>query len=106
MRKTLTLCLAVVLVVSLSGCAAVKKKFTRKKKEQPISTVMHLEEEFVKPYSNEYYYSSHFNMWKVWHEELLKFLDGNQKRRHRAGREVIAHLDQMKSYLSRLISGI
>ncbi|MFT5206307.1 MAG: hypothetical protein ACI9CF_000042 [Candidatus Omnitrophota bacterium] len=83
----------------LPGCAATKKKFTRHSEFKPVERQMLNQKEFVKPYSNSYYYSEHFNMWKLWHSELIRDLDGNAKKAKRASDEILSHLNQMKSYL-------
>ena len=99
MKKLFAWMLIATMVATLSGCATVKKKFKRRKKQEITRPVVYTEKEFIKPYSNAYYYASHFNMWKVWQEELIKFLDGTAKKRKRAGVEVKNHLADMKSYL-------
>jgi len=99
MKKFFAWMLIATMVATLSGCATVKKKFKRRKKQEITRPVVYTEKEFIKPYSNAYYYASHFNMWKVWQEELLKFLDGTAKKRKRAAAEVKNHLADMKSYL-------
>jgi hypothetical protein len=91
---------ALVLILTISGCASAKKKFVRKKKTETKSTVMYTEKEFVRPYSNEYYYTQHYNMWRTWHQDLMKFMDGNAKSRERAGDEVLKNLNGMKQYLN------
>ena len=98
-KQGLACVMAIIMIAALGGCATVKKKFTRKKKQTVIRPQVYTEKEFVKPYSNHYYYASHFKLWKVWHEDLLKSLDGNEKRRNRAAQEVMGHLVQMKVYL-------
>jgi len=92
--------LIIVMVISLGGCATAKKKFVRKKKSGPAQRAMYTEKEFVKTYSNEYYYSSHFSMWKVWHDDLIGLLEGNKKSRQRAADETLNHLYEMKKYLN------
>ncbi len=92
------ICITLILI-SFAGCASTKKKFTRNKEFKPVERQMLDQKEFVKPYSNAYYYSEHFNMWKLWQSELLKELDGNAKKVKRSSDEILSHLNQMQSYL-------
>ncbi|MBF0253781.1 MAG: hypothetical protein HQL11_01475, partial [Candidatus Omnitrophica bacterium] len=92
-RKMFGGCLVVMLIlVSMAGCSPALKRKLIRQKDIPASAQpqVYTEKEFIKPYSNEYYYVSHFNAWKVWQEELLKNLDGNAKRNARAADELIA----------------
>jgi len=100
MKKTLAGFLALVMLAGTGGCATVKKKFTRKKQERIIQPVAYTEQTYQKAYSSSYYYNSHYTSWKVWHEDLLKALDGNAKKRDRAAEEVLQHLSEMQAYLN------
>ena len=83
-----------------AGCATVKKKFTRKTDAAPARPVVYTEKEYVKPYTNEYYYTNNFNLWKVWQEEIVKSADGtNAKHLKRSLDEAISRLKEMQSYL-------
>lgn len=99
LRSAMCAALAATLVLGGAGCATVKKKFTRKKNVQEVRPVVYTEKEFTKPYTNDYYYTNNFNMWKVWHEELLKTIGGNAKSSRRAGEEAVARLKEMQTYL-------
>lgn len=101
MKRMGTILTAVLLAaaVGVSGCATVKKKFTRKKDEQDVRPVVYVEKDYAKPYTNEYYYSNNFSMWKVWHEELIGSIGGNEKRRDRAAAETLSRLKEMQNYL-------
>lgn len=98
-RKAALAALVIVLVTGVTGCATVKKKFTRKTDTAPARPVVFTEKEFVKPYTNEYYYTNNYNLWKVWHEELLNSIGGNTKHLNRSGEEAIARLKEMQGYL-------
>lgn len=101
MKRTMTAMMVVALALAMGagGCATVKKKFTRKKGETEVRPVVYVEKDYAKPYTNEYYYSSNFSMWKVWHEELINSIGGNDKRRDRAADEAVARLKEMQNYL-------
>ncbi len=99
LRSALCAALAATLVLGGAGCATVKKKFTRKKSVQDVRPVVYTEKDYAKPYTNEYYYTNNFNMWKVWQEELVKSIGGNAKSSKRAATEAVARLKEMQSYL-------
>lgn len=101
MNRTVAKLLIVALALTLgsAGCATVKKKFTRKANQAPARPVIYAEKEYVKPYTNEYYYTSNFNMWKTWHEELVNTAQVNAKLLTRAGGEAVSRLKAMQGYL-------
>ena len=82
MRKSfLRLAALLTLAAAFAGCATMQKKFTPKKKVQAQHSVVYLEEgPYQKKYSNEYYYKTHYTLWKSWHSELLDNLGGNHKK--------------------------
>jgi hypothetical protein len=102
MRKAWVPVLAAVVLVNAAGCASVQKKFTRKKDETSrIPKVIYIEEgQYQKKFSNDYYYKTHYSMWKTWHDELLLNLDGNAKKAERCAIEAYNHLEQMSKYLN------
>ncbi len=101
MKKGVVAVLILSLVFSLAGCASVQKKFTRKKKEKYQPSVIFLEETtYQKKYSNDYYYKTHFTMWRTWHDELIQQLGGNSKKLRRCAQETYNHLTEMNRYLT------
>lgn len=82
----------------LTGCASFEKKFVRRKPDAPVHPVVYTQE-FVKPYSNRYYYKEHFVFWRGWQKELVDGFGSNIKKERRALEEVINHLGQMANYL-------
>ena len=64
MKRAIFGIVTVVLALSVGagGCATAKKKFTRKKAAVDTRPVVYTEKEYVKPYTNEYYYTTNFNM--------------------------------------------
>jgi len=100
-KKSSCVCWVIIalLSVSMSGCASLQKKFTRKKEPRTVQPVIYTEKEYVKPYSNKYYYQTHHSQWRTWHSELLKSLGGNVKRERRSISEAIGQLDQMLKYI-------
>jgi len=91
-----------VIVTTMTGCATVQKKFTRKKKvPDRIAPVIYIEQgPYQKKYSNSYYYKTHFSLWKSWHDDLLTQLGGNGKKVSRAGQEVYSNAVEMNRYLN------
>lgn len=101
MKKSAWTVLAIFLILNLAGCATVQKKFTRKKKEKYEPAVIYLEETtYQKKFSNDYYYKTHYTMWRTWHDELIKQLGGNSKKLSRCAQETYNHLVEMNRYLN------
>ena len=90
------------IILSVAGCASLQKKFTRKKKtpERAASVIYFQEGPYQKQYSNEYYYKTHFTMWKTWHDDLIEEIGGNSKRAARAASETVNNLMEMNRYLT------
>lgn len=99
MRQLLVWVVTVMLLASVSGCAAAKKKFIRKRKPPAVRPVVFTEEKHVPEYSQKYYYTTHFTYWKTWHGDLLNYLGQNAKRVSRASEEALNHLEEMHRYL-------
>ena len=104
MKKILYFFIALILAADLAGCSShtLQKKFTRKKKQPGrIAPVIYTQEgAYQKKYSNEYYYKTHFTMWKTWHGELINQLGGNHKKMTRCAQEAVSHLSEMQHYLA------
>ncbi|MBI2095727.1 MAG: hypothetical protein HYT89_06125 [Candidatus Omnitrophica bacterium] len=102
MKKRLALTAMLAVSLSLAGCASLPKKFIRKKKTPAhVAQVVYLQQGgYVKQFSNEYYYKTHFTFWKSWHEEWLRWLGGNRKKVSRCAQESVNHLTEMIRYLS------
>ena len=105
MRRKLALGLTVFFLAGLTGCSTISstlpKKFIRKKKE-PLHTaaVMSLDQgPYQRQFSNEYYYKTHFTLWKTWHDDMISNLGGNSKKLQRASEDAYSHLEQMSRYL-------
>lgn len=105
MRKSFKVVTLIVLAAGLAGCATlpttIQKKFTRKPKEvshKPVA-VYTQEGAYQKQYSNDYYYKTHYTMWKSWMSELINQLGGNSKKLSRCGQESLSHLTEMNRYL-------
>ena len=102
MRQRFKLIASILVVLQLSSCASVQKKFTRKRKEPARyqqKVYMQAEGPYQKKFSNEYYYRTHFTMWRTWQGELLNQLGGNSKKVSRCAQEAESHLAEMRQYL-------
>ena len=101
MRKKFFYGMLILCVFALTGCASVPKKFIRKKpKPEHTPAVVYVEEgAYQKKYSNEYYYKTHFTLWKTWQDEVMLNLGGNSKKMSRSAQEAYSHLEQMNRYL-------
>ena len=102
MKKTITFLLFLILVINLTGCASVQKKFTRKKKEPShIPAAVYFEEgAYQKKYSNAYYYKMHYTLWKTWQSDLINGIGGNRKKTQRNAEESLNQLTEMSHYLA------
>ena len=101
MKKKLFFGILVLCVMSVAGCASLPKKFIRQKpKPEHTPAVVYVEQgNYQKKFSNEYYYKTHFTLWKTWQDEVLLNLGGNAKKVARSAEEAYSHLDQMNRYL-------
>ncbi len=99
-NKALYLLLAVS-VFYMTGCETVQRKFTPKKKtpSHVASSIFFEEGAYQKKFSNDYYYKTHYTLWRTWHDELLQSLGGNDKKANRAAEEAVGNLQQMQQYL-------
>jgi hypothetical protein len=100
-RKKIASLLVLSSLFALPGCASLPKKFIRKK-AAPAHTpsVVYIEKgPYQKKYSNEYYYKTHYTLWRTWQDETLDNLNGNAKKLARSAQEAYSNLDQMSRYL-------
>src|SRR3989338_2477083 len=71
-----------VLSFLMSGCQPLRKKFTRKKKEEKEAggkfiPVLEPIDYPVKAYSLEQDYKQHFSLWKVWERDLMQSIEND-----------------------------
>lgn len=101
MKTSFKIAALLLVALQLTACATVQKKFTRKPKEQAYTPKSLYFEEgpYQKKFSNDYYYKTHFTMWRSWHSELLDQLGGNSKKVTRCAQEAVSHLHEMRRYL-------
>lgn len=87
-------------IAMLSGCAVLKEKFVRKKKEDRLQPKRYY---VVRPYDvrpSIELYTKRYIFWKNWHRELLEVLDdSNQKKAKVAIEQEISNLIDMQRML-------
>jgi len=87
-----------ILCLSISGCAQIKRKFTRGKEPKKVTPIIE-----IKDYSStlkiDELYKKHFVFWKYWQDELIHNLGGNIKKQKRCYNEALIELKTIASYL-------
>lgn len=102
MKNKLRLLIVVLVALQLTGCETIPKKFIRKKPKPAYTpSVVYTDQgPYQKQFSNEYYYKTHFTLWKSAQDDAMdSAVGGNSKRLRRSLEEAVSHLDQMSHYL-------
>lgn len=97
MKRSLIAIIAIFLVVSLTGCEAVQRKFTRKKKTVAKPRFYQLKKYIKKPTPE--LYKQHYAYWASWQEDMIQSLGQNHKRDKRSIEEAVGHLKDMQNIL-------
>ena len=107
MLSTSFICFLCMVFLTLSGCAPLRKKFTRQKKKDrqadprfiPVLDPIDYPE---KIYSAEEKYKYHYSLWKVWDKDFLQVLerDGSGKRQKYLLSQSIEQLEEMQILLN------
>ena len=98
MRKICALAMAVILALTLTGCDALQRKFTRKKKyTKPVPRLYQLKKYDIKPSAA--LYSKHYAYWQSWMSELIQDLGGNRKKDIRCIEEALSQAHDMQNIL-------
>ncbi len=98
MKKVFALMMAIVLAISLVGCDALQRKFTRKKKyTKPVPRIYQMKKYDVKPSTE--LYSKHYAYWQSWMSELIQDLGDNHKKDVRCIEEAISQIHDMQNIL-------
>ncbi len=95
--KLLSIAVVSVMVLSLAGCASLKKKFTRKKNAKSAPVFYRVRKYDVKPSMD--LYEKHYVFWVNWHRELVTELGENFKSDIRSSQEMRGNLESMESLL-------
>jgi len=102
--KILLLVTSCCLLVTLIGCDAFVRKFTRKSKKTnlPKQELVLVPEEYKPPkMTKEEVYREYFLYWKSWHDELINSLSGNlsNKKQIDCANEALKNLDSLRGTL-------
>ena len=95
--KVLAAVLVAGLFLNFSGCAALKQKFTRKKKDQKSPVYYQVKEYDIKPSME--LYEKHYVFWINWHRKLLQELGKNFKNDMRCIQDIDGNLHDMQALL-------
>ncbi len=105
-EKSILWILIVLIVISVmtTGCEPLRKKFTRKKKEdrkQSQELILEPQEYPEKAFDAMREYKLHFGLWKVWYKEFLTSLYENQsdKRQMYALNQALIQVEEMEKIL-------
>jgi len=91
--------LFLVILLLLTGCAGLQRKFTRKKnKEEKISPVV-ISFDYAKGLRVDELYKKRFLFWRTWQDELIDRMDGAYKKRIECYDQAIMNLREMQKYL-------
>src|SRR3989338_6062280 len=97
MRKIISILLITALLASLTGCDALQRKFTRKKKEVKRPRIYQLKKYEKKPTPE--LYKKHYAWWTGWQSELLSVLGQNHKKDKKCIEEIVSNLRDMEGLL-------
>ena len=97
MKRSIFVIIAFLIMISLTGCDAVQRKFTRKKTVVKTPHFYQLKKYTRKPSPE--LYKQHFAYWESWQEELIEFIGQNHKKDVRAMEEALGHLKDMQNIL-------
>jgi len=88
-----------IICVSLVGCAALQRKFVRRKKKQEIPTPVITTFDYSKELRVDELYKRHFLFWKTWHLELMERMDATYKKRLDCYDNTLIELGEFRKYL-------
>jgi hypothetical protein len=100
MKKILIWFLFLGIVLSLNGCATLRRKFVRKKKKKEGQKVILALEDYDKLIDYHELYKKHYLLWQYWHDELIGSLEKNYKKQRVCADQVLEHLNALKKYIT------
>jgi hypothetical protein len=98
MRRAVIFAVIFSMLLGTTGCEALKKKFTRKKKEVVKMPRIYQVKKYEKRPTPELY-KKHYVYWMTWHSELLKVLGKNRKKDTLCINEIVGNLKDMEAIL-------
>ena len=97
-KNCLRIAFIVFLILNISGCAELRRKFVRKKNHKKEAVSFYSPEEY-KPKPPHESYQEHYVLWRNWHLDLERTEGTSHLRDIRAANEAIKHLTAMRSLL-------
>jgi len=98
MRKIVSILLACFILLNITGCEPLKRKFTRKKKETIKMPRIYQVQKYVKKPSPELY-QKHYAYWASWQSELEKVLGQSHKKDMLCIEQIVSNLQDMQNVL-------
>ncbi len=98
MKRAVSIILILFLALELTGCEAIQRKFTRKRKKEAIRPKFY-QEGMSETRPRLELYIMHYAYWKMWHEDLVEKGGDNTKRDAMACDEIIGNLTDMRKHL-------
>ena len=98
MRRLFIALTVLCLAVSLVGCDAVQRKFTRKKKAAPKIPRFYQVKKYPKKPAPELY-KKHYSFWRTWQSELIENIGQNNKKARRSADEAVGQLKDLQGLL-------
>ena len=89
--------LIAVFAIGSTGCASLKKKFTRKKKEEKKPAYYQVRKYDIKPSME--LYEKHYIYWINWQRDLIQSLGRNAKRDRLNAQQAVGNLRDMQKIL-------
>ncbi len=88
-----------------SGCEPLRKKFTRKKKQEQTSDVVPILEPIDYPRlveTSESQYRYHYSLWQIWHRDFLNWLEEKKENDKKAVyilNQMIVQMEEMQKFI-------
>lgn len=99
-KRYIRYALILILCLSFTGCAALQRKFVRKKKEEEKAAPVVTTFDYSKELRVDELYKKHYLFWKTWQMELMDNMDAGLKKRVSSYDYTMKHLLEMRKYLS------
>jgi hypothetical protein len=98
MKRFIVALTVLFLAVNLTGCDAIQKKFTRKKKATVKAPRFYQLKKYPRKPPAELY-NKHYAYWESWQSELINFIGENHKKDMRSVQEAIGNLKDLQNLL-------
>ncbi len=95
--------LLLAVLMTLTGCEGLRRKFTRKKSRRKTQETMIVapRDYSEHPFPNDVMYRQYFTYWKAWNQEWVASLHDHDSRKKiiSCGEQTLANLEKMATYL-------